>query len=98
MKRVALLVVALSATVLAGPFPNDDQTIQHVLNRIAFGARPGDVDRVRAIGLQRYIDEQLRPERIDDSAIKPRLEGLATVGLSSRDIQQSYERPLIEAR
>ena len=40
------------------------QTIVHVLNRIAFGPRPGDVERVQALGLQRYIDEQLHPERI----------------------------------
>jgi uncharacterized protein (DUF1800 family) len=98
MKRVLLLVVALSATVLAGPFPNDDQTIQHVLNRIAFGARPGDVERVRSMGLQRYIDEQLHPERIDDAAVKPRLGTLDTINLSSREIEDRYERPLIEAR
>jgi uncharacterized protein (DUF1800 family) len=98
MKRVALLGVALSATVLAGPFPNDDQTIQHVLNRIAYGARPGDVDRVRAMGLQRYIDEQLRPERIDDASMKTHLASLATINLSSREIEDQFERPLMQAR
>src|SRR6476646_5484606 len=98
MKRTLLLAVAFSATVLAGSFPNDDATIQHVLNRIAFGARPGDLERVRAMGLERYIDEQLHPERVADSAVAPRLEGLATVNLSSREIEDQYQRPLIQAR
>ena len=40
----------------------------HVLSRTGFGPRPGDVERVRALGLQRYIDEQLHPERIADAA------------------------------
>ena len=47
---------------------NDDATITHVLNRLTFGPRPGEVDRVRAMGLASWIDQQLHPERIDDSA------------------------------
>jgi uncharacterized protein (DUF1800 family) len=46
----------------------DDLTITHVLNRLTFGPRPGDVDRIRAMGLASWIDQQLHPERIDDSA------------------------------
>jgi uncharacterized protein (DUF1800 family) len=38
--------------------------VAHVLNRVAFGPRPGDVERVRRIGVDAYIDEQLHPERI----------------------------------
>src|SRR5437899_8284805 len=45
-------------------FANDDRAVSHVLNRIAFGARPGDVERVRTMGIDRYIDLQLHPERI----------------------------------
>ena len=48
---------------------NDDRAVSHVLNRVAFGARPGDVERVRAIGIDRYIDLQLHPERIPDRRI-----------------------------
>ncbi len=46
----------------------DDATITHALNRLTFGARPGDVDRVRAMGLAAWIDQQLHPGRIDDHA------------------------------
>jgi len=47
---------------------NNEALVAHVLNRIAFGPRPGDVDRVRQMGVNAYIDEQLHPERIPVSA------------------------------
>jgi uncharacterized protein (DUF1800 family) len=50
-------------------FANDDRAASHVLNRIAFGARPGDVERVGAMGIERYIDQQLHPERILEGRI-----------------------------
>ena len=88
---------ALSAPA-AATFPNDDQTIVHVLNRIGFGPRPGDVEKVRAIGLQRYIDDQLHPERVPDPQMDGRLAGLKTIGLSSREIAEQFEQPLLEMR
>jgi len=50
------------------------------------------------MGLDRYIDQQLHPERIDDSAATARLTGLTTITLSSREIQERYERPVMQAR
>jgi len=44
------------------------QQIDHILNRLAYGPRPGDVERVRAMGVERWIGQQLSPERIKDSA------------------------------
>jgi hypothetical protein len=49
------------------------QQIAHVLSRLTFGPRPGDAERVKAIGVKRWIDEQLRPGRIDDSALETAL-------------------------
>jgi len=76
----------------------DEKAIVHVLSRIGFGPRPGDVERIRAIGIQPYIDQQLHPERIPDPGMTARLAGLQTVGLSSREIAEDYERPMLEAR
>ncbi|MSR07248.1 MAG: DUF1800 domain-containing protein [Gemmatimonadetes bacterium] len=45
----------------------------HALNRLTYGPRPGDVDRVVAIGIDRFIDEQLSPEKISDQALEQRL-------------------------
>ncbi len=99
MKLLATFVVAVVAlTASATSFPKDDVAIVHVLNRTGFGPRPGDLERVRSQGIQRYIDEQLRPERLADAPVSARLAGLTTIGLSSRQIAQQYELPQIEAR
>ena len=45
------------------------QRILHVLNRFTFGPRPGDVAAVKAMGLQRWFEQQLNPSTIDDSAL-----------------------------
>lgn len=45
-----------------------DEQIRHALARLTFGARPGDYERVRAMGVDRWIDQQLFPERIPDGA------------------------------
>ena len=87
-----------TATARAATIASDEQTIRHVLNRIGFGARPGDVERVRATGVQRYIDEQLHPERIPDAGMTARLSGLTTLGMSSRAIAEAFEIPELEAR
>jgi uncharacterized protein (DUF1800 family) len=94
---IGLAVSALTASRATAPAA-DDQAIVHVLNRVGFGARPGDVERVRAIGIQRYIDEQLRPDRIPDNGMGARLAGLETIRMSSRQIADEIERPQIEAR
>src|SRR6478672_7436158 len=52
---------------------SEDQRVLHVLNRLGFGARPGDVERVRAIGVDKYIEQQLNPAKIDDSASEAKL-------------------------
>ncbi len=82
----------------AASFPNDDRAITHVLNRIGFGPREGDIARVRKIGLQRYIEQQLRPEQIADENTDRRLEGLTTLGLSADEIAQRFEIPVLRAR
>ena len=100
----ALAVTALlgadqqDSTVAAAAIPSDDKAIVHVLNRIGFGPRPGDIEQVRATGLQAYIDQQLRPEGIPDGSIEARLAGLVTLGLSSREISEQFAQPAMEAR
>ncbi|HKB11519.1 MAG TPA: DUF1800 domain-containing protein [Vicinamibacterales bacterium] len=93
----AALVTAIGGAATAGP-PPTDAAVTHLLNRIAFGPRPADVERVRAIGIDRYVDEQLHPERIRDDAMADRLANLATVRLSAQEIVETIERPQIEAR
>src|SRR5262245_31174764 len=100
MKRFVAAAVAVSAISLQGAAasPATDEAIVHVLNRIGFGPRPGDVERVRAIGVEKYIESQLRPERIPDDGMTARLAGLETIHMSARQIAEEIERPQIEAR
>ena len=99
MKRLFVVAVAITAGVaVSAAVPGGDPPIVHVLNRIAFGPRPGDVEKVRGIGLERYIDQQLRPDRLPDAAMSDRLRLLTTIGLSADEIAERYERPVMEAR
>ena len=52
------------------------QQIVHALNRLAFGPRPGDLERVRQMGLTRWINQQLSPESIPDTGVEQKLAGL----------------------
>ena len=60
------------------PKVSEGQRIGHVLNRLGFGARPGDVERVKAIGLDNYINQQLNPERIKDDLAISKVRDLPT--------------------
>ena len=44
----------------------------HALNRLAYGPRPGDIDRVAALGVMKWIDRQLKPDKIDDGLLAAR--------------------------
>jgi uncharacterized protein (DUF1800 family) len=107
MKKASALVVMVAALVAgaSGGARSGDlrassarAVVERVLDRIAYGPRPGDVDRVTAIGLSRYIDEQLHPERIDDRAVDARLATFTTLRMSSGELAARYEEPLMEAR
>src|SRR4051812_18776087 len=94
----SLCLVATTSHPAASAFPRDDESIVHVLNRVAFGPAAGDVDRVRQIGVERYIDLQLHRERIPDAALQARLAALTTTAMSSRAIAEEYEVPALQAR
>ena len=51
-----------------------DARILHALNRLTFGPRPGDVEKVKAMGLDAWITQQLHPDSIDDSALQQKLQ------------------------
>jgi len=72
---------------------SEDQRILHVLNRLGFGARPGDVERVKAMGIDNYVAQQLFPERIDDSASEARLQNLETLRMSTAELYEKYPQP-----
>jgi uncharacterized protein (DUF1800 family) len=98
------LLAALSSSPAAqrssGAVPKDpdEKTIVHVLNRIGFGPVPGQVDRVREMGLAAYIDQQLTPERIPDTAMAGRLAEFKTLQLTLRELAEEYYLPAMAER
>ena len=79
---------AASATQAAA-----DRQILHAINRLTYGARPGDFERVRAIGLSAWIDRQLRPRTIDDSATERALAELTTLRMPIAELLREFPRP-----
>jgi uncharacterized protein (DUF1800 family) len=75
-----------------------DQKVIHLLNRIGYGPRPGDVERVKKMGIDKYIDLQLHPERIDDQGIEARLANFPSIKMSLTEIQEKYPAPNLLAR
>ena len=69
---------------------NEQQKIVHLLNRAAFGPRPGDVERVKQMGIAAYIDEQLHPERLSDAAITTKLASLTILQMPNEELTQGY--------
>src|SRR4051794_2310762 len=95
---VFILGLSAAAPSARAARPDSEDAIVHVLNRAAFGPAPGDIQHVREIGISRYIDEQLRPERLADGGMDARLAGLETIRLSSRNIAEQFGIPAMKAR
>lgn len=72
---------------------NEDQRVLHVLNRLGFGARPGDIERVKAIGLEQYINQQLTPEKIKDDVAEAKLKSLSTLNMSTAELYEKFPQP-----
>ena len=70
-----------------------DQRILHALDRFTFGPRLGDVASVKAIGLNRWFDQQLNPESIDDSFLLSRLADYPAMNLSVAALSARYPGP-----
>src|SRR6266542_2717845 len=72
---------------------SEERRILHVLNRLGFGARPGDVERVKAVGVDNYIMQQLYPEKINDSATEAKLQNLESLRMSTAELYEKYPQP-----
>lgn len=69
---------------------SEREKIVHALNRLTFGPRPGDVDAVLAKGLDSWIEDQLHPGSIDDSALNSRLAPYATTRMNLKQIAELF--------
>jgi len=100
MKRATAILVALaaawsvSALAAAPSFSaklSGERKILHALSRLTFGARPGDIERVRVMGPEQWIDLQLHPERIEENpVVEVKLRPLAVLRMSLSRIREIY--------
>jgi uncharacterized protein (DUF1800 family) len=67
----------------------------HVLNRFTFGPRRGEVQRVEAMGIDNWFEQQLRPEKIDDSALEARLAPFRTLKMSTNELVKDFPPPQV---
>ena len=104
-RRVAVaaaIVVAIIAGLAATQFAigkkkekpvsgmDEQKRADHALNRLTFGPRPGDLERVTQFGVDRWIELQLHPEKIDDSALDARLALFRTLRMDTRTIVENF--------
>jgi len=67
-----------------------EQRAIHALNRLTFGPRPGDLDHVLQIGVDKWIDQQLHPDSIDDSALNAKVGPLRTLRMNPKEMVQNF--------
>jgi uncharacterized protein (DUF1800 family) len=99
MRKLALFLTGFAAYVCGAQSPKPtsgtgdllpDEQIQQVLNRLTFGARPGDPEKVRAMGIDSWIAMQLQPEKIDDSKVDRLMSQYAVFNMKTSDIIHDY--------
>ncbi len=101
-KSVALILLLAIASAQSFVFAQkrpktqrltEEQRIVHVLNRLGFGARPGDIERVKAMGLDNYINQQLNPEKIADSVAENKIRDLSVLNMTTAELYEKYPQP-----
>nr|MBA2737914.1 DUF1800 family protein [Pyrinomonadaceae bacterium] len=68
----------------------ENQKISHVLNRLGFGARPGDIEKVKAVGVQKYIEQQLNAPVSDSAEVAARLKNFEVLDMETAEIFAKY--------
>ncbi len=94
------VVAGAAITMAAAPAAPvlDHDTAVHVANRLTFGATAATVARLRAEGLDRWIVEQLHPDRLPDPRLEARLASFSTLALTPRALADTYYVPALERR
>jgi hypothetical protein len=92
-KALAVSAVFLCLGARSPKLSKDEQVI-HALNRLTFGPRPGDVAAVRKMGVKKWFELQLHPERIaENPELAQRLAPLESLRLSQADTERTYPNP-----
>src|ERR1700742_4210076 len=102
MNRIVLTIAAVVLAVVSLPCSSHatsafdqrlspDQQLVHALNRLTFGPRPGDVQELRTIGLTKWLELQLHPERITENPVlEQRLKPLESLRMTLPEVVAGY--------
>ena len=85
--------LATTAATPGVPRMDEPRRAEHALSRLTYGPRPGDVDKVRAMGVDRWIEQQLHPEDIADNGVESQLAPLRTLKMSTREMVENFPPP-----
>jgi len=92
---LALPVFSQSAPLRVAKKPTpavltERQRAVQALNRLTFGPRPGDVEAVLQKGVDDWIEDQLHPESLDDSALNARLGPYSTTRMNPKQLAETF--------
>jgi len=102
MRQATAILVLMACPVLASTKPKQafqkklgkDEQVLHALDRLTFGPRPGDVQRLKKQGLKKWIDAQLHPDRIQENpALEAELQPLESLRMTASETAQHYPPP-----
>src|SRR6266446_367224 len=69
------------------------QDVVHLLNRIGFGPRPGEIEQIQGIGRDKYLEQQLHPDQINDIATDGRLAAVPSIHMSAPELVEKFPQP-----
>jgi len=88
---------ALSKNAAPIPLTPRERVVQ-LLDRFAFGPKPGEIDRVLAMGADRWVEQQLNPNAINDNSLNKRLVDYPTLNMSTLQALTMFpDRPQVTA-
>jgi uncharacterized protein (DUF1800 family) len=76
--------------------PAHSDPIVRLLNRVAFGATPGEVSRVAALGVEKYVDEQLNPDNGDEIILLARLQSVEVFETGAVEMRDMHVEPMLK--
>jgi uncharacterized protein (DUF1800 family) len=71
----------------------ENEAIVHALNRLGYGPRPGELEQLKTMGLENWIQVQLRPEKIPEPVLQARLAQLPAAHMSTQSLLAEYPQP-----
>jgi len=89
------VLVSAKKKPAVSPEMDEQKRALHALNRLSFGPRPGEVQRVATMDVDKWIDLQLHPDKIDDHSLEARLAGFTTLRMDTKEMIEKFPPPQV---